>query len=174
MTSTSITDHTRVFEREIGLDSRRGDQHHIPNTQSFGMGNVGPISAKILEEFAKKTDAIPRTLTSSLIFNCHGLTFASRRTSIHEEDVVRRLLSDEDDYSEVDIRDVLPGDIVVYYGPRNTIPHTGVVISMPQERDFGIPWVVSKWGHFREYMHRANQVPPQWSYETLKFYRVTK
>lgn len=174
MTITGLIDPRRVFEKEIGLDSRRGENHHIPNTQSFDMGNVGHLSGKILEEFAKQTAAIPRTQTSSLIFNCHGLTFASRRTSIHEEDVVRRLLANEDDYTEMHIRDVLPGDIVVYYGPRNTIPHTGVVISMPQERDFGMPWIVSKWGHFREYMHRANQVPPQWSYETLKFYRVTK
>lgn len=169
----TIIDPSVAQGREIALDSRLGKGHHIPNTQSFGMGNMGVAALKIVEEFAARTGAIPRTSTSSLIFNCHGLTFASRRTSIHDEEDVRRILQ-EDDYVEVALSDVLPGDIVVYYGPRNSIPHTGVVISMPQQADFGVPWVVSKWGHFREFMHRANQVPSEWAYERLVFYRVTK
>lgn len=164
----TIIDPTRATGKEIALASRTGKG--IPNTQSFVMGNVGAASQKIIEEYAARTGAIERTKTSSLIFNCHGLTFASRRTSIHDEEDVRRLLDNEDDYTEIDIRSVLPGDIAVYYGANYTIPHTGIVISMPRQDDLHIPWVVSKWGHFREYMHRANKLPPQLPYERLAFY----
>src|SRR5437667_12124675 len=58
-------------------------------------------------------NAITRTDPSPL-FNCHGLTFASRRTKILDRRNILRILED-DAWSEIDIREVLAGDVVIYF-----------------------------------------------------------
>src|SRR3972149_1987902 len=51
----------------------------------------------------------------SPVYNCHGLTFASRRTAIFEHREIMKILS-EDDYQEVENEnDVQIGDIIIYY-----------------------------------------------------------
>ena len=50
----------------------------------------------------------------SPIYNCHGLTFASRRTGIDETSEILNILGD-DKFVKIDISECLPGDIVIYY-----------------------------------------------------------
>jgi len=95
-------------------------------------------------------------------YNCHGLTFASRRTAM-EGPAVEKLLS-EDDYTEVTIDMVLPGDIVIYRsGP--DVRHSGIVV-----RGFPELLILSKWGTAHEAIHGVDDCPYQ-GYKT--FYRIT-
>jgi hypothetical protein len=78
-------------------------------------------------------------------FNCHGLTFASRRTAI-DGSVVEKILR-EDEYREVQLQDVKTGDIVVYRNGAD-VPHSGLVV-----RGFPDIWILSKWGAAHEVVH---------------------
>ena len=60
---------------------------------------------------ARFPHAVARSDASG-ICNCHGLVFASRRTSIFPEDI-HNILAD-DGYRQIDERDVLAGDVVLY------------------------------------------------------------
>jgi len=47
-------------------------------------------------------------------YNCHGMTFATRRTAIEYAEEINKIL-DEDDYEEVAAKEVIVGDIALYY-----------------------------------------------------------
>ncbi len=62
-------------------------------------------------------------------YNCHGMTFASRRARIWELKEISKVLA-EDNYREVEKASTLPGDIVIYYC-KGDAQHSGVVIDSP-------------------------------------------
>jgi len=102
-------------------------------------------------------------------YNCHGLTFGSRRTTIDESEEVRKILK-EDDYERVDPKNVSPGDVVLYINSKTgDVEHSATVVSMEA---LGVPKVLSKWGHFSEAVHLL----PDCDYdaERVEYYRVTK
>jgi hypothetical protein len=112
-------------------------------------------------------NAKPRTGMSS-VYNCHGLTFASRRTGVLDPAGLRRILKD-DQWEEVkDVRDVLPGDIVVYFSDEGDANHSGIVVAC--EGDLYLPIVCSKWGHAGEYLHQLSDCPSLYG-PVKKFYR---
>ncbi len=91
-------------------------------------------------------------------YNCHGLTFASRRTRIFDSNDIMTILQ-EDNYKEIDVSKVLPGDIVMYF--RNGDPqHSGVIVSVPRNNitDSNII-AVSKWGNGDEFIHNILDCP---------------
>ena len=92
-----------------------------------------------------------RRREASSIYNCHGLTFASRRTGITEERVVNMILAD-DGYREISLKRALPGDIVLYYSEQG-LAHSGVVVQVPGTGFLAPVRVVSKWGRGAEYIH---------------------
>jgi hypothetical protein len=49
-------------------------------------------------------------------YNCHGLTFASRRTRIYD---VQQVLA-EDAYEHIPLNEVEPGDVIVYFYGKGT------------------------------------------------------
>lgn len=90
-------------------------------------------------------------------YNCHALTFLSRRAWM-VEDAVNMVLQD-DEYFPVDSREVLPGDIILYYS-NGQINHSGIVVSRREENELvSRPWIVSKWAHAGEYVHRYDYCP---------------
>jgi hypothetical protein len=98
-------------------------------------------------------------------YNCHGLTFLSRRAWFEEplgrDDRPLRMVLQEDGYREVEATQVKPGDIAVWE-EGGVIVHTGVVVWMPDgpsESRLPVPWVVSKWGKWGEYLHRSSNNP---------------
>lgn len=104
---------------------------------------------------------------ASPVYNCHGLTFASRRTAISDPADIARILG-EDDYDEVaDLAQVRPGDIAVYYSESDA-EHSGIVI----ENDGKIPKVLSKWGLGKEVIHWLHQCP--YDHSSVKYYRVVR
>src|SRR5271170_4067495 len=70
--------------------------------------------------------ARPRS-SPSPIFNCHGLTFASRRTKIIDRANIMLIL-EHDEWREIDGQAAEPGDIVIYYDEAGDPNHSGMVV----------------------------------------------
>ena len=102
---------------------------------------------------------------SSRKYNCHGLSFASRRTSIEDPQEVLKILS-EDDYKEIPLEKVLPGDVAIYWAD-GVADHSGIVIQLSQNPRMAR--ILGKWGFCHEVIHWTNDSP--YSGE-LKYYRV--
>jgi hypothetical protein len=107
-------------------------------------------------------------------FNCHGMTFAGRRTGIDDPEVVAQILK-EDGYAEIPkLGDVLAGDVAVYYSSDGDASHSGIVISTPPSTAI-LPMaevvIYSKWGPYRELVHRLLDCPYAEN-ATIKFYRI--
>jgi hypothetical protein len=154
-------------ETSIKLQTRKGTD--IENYQYYELGNYDQAELRdTREEYRNKvtfkTEIIP-------IFNCHGFTFASGRTGIYDSTLLWKII-DEDGYTEIKLKDVMPGDIVLYID-HNTgdIEHSAVVISN-LEKDFSVPYVISKWGKFSVVIHWVHVCP----YDTsnIRYFRMTK
>ena len=100
-------------------------------------------------------------------FNCHGLTFAARRTKVLDRRNIERILKD-DEYEEVGYNDLLPGDVVLYFGEDGDPNHSGIVVEIPEQ--IRVPKICSKWGVAGEYIHSLNDVPELYG-PIHKFYR---
>ena len=96
---------------EIKLDTRCENQ--IENETDRREVRAGD---RILSSDCKKDypEGIHRPTEPTRKYNCHGLTFGSRRTWISKASEIAKLLQ-EDDYELVDLNQILPGDIVVYF-----------------------------------------------------------
>lgn len=152
-------------ESKITVQTRKG--WDIPNIQSheFSQQEQNQFSAMERHYSLVTWRAMPNP-----IYNCHGLTFASRRTSIFDSSVLQQIL-DHDGYEQINDADVLPGDIILYFGSNGDIEHSGIVVTIPQS-DLKIPRVVSKWGKFKEAEHSAIDCP--YSFQNHRYYRVTR
>ena len=104
-------------------------------------------------------------------FNCHGMTFASRRTGIFESSALRQILK-EDGYEEIQKGQVMPGDVIVYYSSDGDFEHSGLVVEPPTRQNLNVPRVRSKWAKYRELIHPANRCP--YDFSNAKYFRVSK
>jgi len=135
----------------------------IDNVQEFELSSYERNwSAEIPKKYPH---AVQRTAPSPL-YNCHGLTFASRRTRVTESYSVHQIIGD-DKWTEIDIKDALPGDIVIYFSSDGDASHSGVITEI---LNLGIPRIFSKWGSAGEYVHLLNDCPSFYGTEK-KFYR---
>ena len=66
-----------------------------------------------------------RSLTAT--YNCIGMVFANRRTWVEPAHV--QMILNEDGYEEIDPKDVVPGDIVIYRDDAREISHVAVVVA---------------------------------------------
>lgn len=106
----------------------------------------------------------------SSTYNCHGLTFASKRTGIYSDDEIEKILKD-DSYIEVkNEKEVLPGDVIIYY-ENNKITHSGIVIDVRLDNLLVSITVLSKWAKFKEVIHNANYSP--YSTGAKRYWRIS-
>ena len=92
------------------------------------------------------------------IYNCHGMTFASRRTGIYDDAEIEKILKD-DNYIEIKaLNDVLAGDVVIYYQD-NSITHSGIILSNDILNGMRCIFVLSKWAKHKEVIHALNYCP---------------
>ncbi len=152
-------------EKEIALETAKGRQ--IPNAQQQEISSSERTWYRRLEQdyapdITRRSDLNPR-------YNCHGMTFASRRTGIFETPAIRNILSD-DSYEKVEPDDVLPGDVILYIGDDGDVEHSGIVVSIPKKPLLSIPLVCSKWGKYAELLHLANRSP--YNFANARYYRV--
>jgi hypothetical protein len=104
-------------------------------------------------------------------YNCHGLTFAARRTSIYEPADVLMILAEDGYERVVNPEDVLPGDCVLYFNEDGEIEHSGIVVSRP-EGVLKVPEVCSKFGPGGpELLHMANNCGP-YPIINIRYYRA--
>jgi hypothetical protein len=115
----------------------------------------------------KFPNAVVRT-NPSPIYNCHGLVFACRRSRIEKSISIQTVLAD-DKYIEIKLKNVLPGDIVIYYSNDGDPNHSGVVVEYDPQRII-IPLICSKWGNAGEFIHALTYCPREYG-PNHKFYR---
>jgi hypothetical protein len=153
-----------LSSKELELATK--DNSHIKNR----IGTKGR-NQQMIAHYINLPAKYPRALVRSAntdMYNCHGLVFASRRTNIDDPIEVKRIL-DRDEYDEINIDFVLPGDIIIYYSDDGDAEHSGIVIEK-SEKPFNIPRVISKWGQLEEYIHFANDC--QYNFANVKYYRI--
>ena len=153
---------------QIALQTRKGSD--IPNEQVLEVSQHDHSQARELRRRWSRLGTIVRA-DSTPIYNCHGLTFASRRTGIHDVASINEILS-EDEYGEVTLGQALPGDLVLYFSDEGDIEHSAILVTPPQRETLMIPKVLSKWGKFWEVIHNANDCP--YNFGRAKFYRIAK
>ena len=94
-------------------------------------------------------------------YNCHGMTFANRRTGIYDPKDVLTILED-DGYRKIRLSEAEIGDVVVYLDG-GEISHTGLVIEIgrgfPEGSSLRAAKVLSKWGQAGEYLHPSREGP---------------
>lgn len=152
------------INKSIVIQTRKGNDinnFQNPEISIFNKNQFTAIENKY--KYAKK-----RTEPTGL-YNCHGLTFANKRCFVDEPDQVLMILND-DEYKEVDIKAVLPGDIIIYFSDGD-VEHSGVVIEEPISPLY-VPKVVSKWSCHAEFIHFANDCP--YDKSNIKYYRIFK
>lgn len=155
--------------RYIELELETSEKNKIANTQSQ---EIYPYEMKELESIEpNRGKFIEHRTGPTPIYNCHGMTFASRRTGISESSVIFQILKD-DRYVEISKNEVIPGDIILYFGELNDVEHSGIIVSAPRESPFKVAKVCSKWGKYYEGIHWANNVP--YDYTDIKYYRVKR
>lgn len=154
--------HLVLQSAELKLESRRREQ--IANLITWTPIHYGAhLQVADLEKVYGA--ATHRPVSPTRKYNCHGLTFGSRRTWI-ETGEIRKIL-EQDEYAEVPRADVLPGDVVVYYVDGDP-EHSGVVVS---KGDMAGPLILSKWGFCHEIVHRIFDCP--YDARNVVFYRIT-
>ncbi len=141
----------------IPLYTRLGRE--IPNAQDPdpGPNQVERFRTQMRRRYPKAQERRPPTGQ----YNCHGMTFANRRTGIHRPEYVAKILED-DGYKPIILGQVEPGDLVLY-SDGGEIEHTGVVLEVvegfPEGSGIRAPRIISKWGPTGEYIHLATEGP---------------
>lgn len=130
----------------------------IPNETRL---EFAPATLQAAKELLGKKHPQAKLRSSTSIYNCMGLVFASRRTWVDTE--YTRLILRGDEYQRIDnLFDVRVGDIVLYKNNKGKdITHVGIVAEIiPQisTASFGFK-VMSKWGANGEYIHFIEDVP---------------
>lgn len=103
-------------------------------------------------------------------YNCHGLTFACKRTCILDDAEVWKIIKSE--YIEIKVhKDVIVGDVILYfYGQDESfILHSGIVVAV--NKGIGLDFkIYSKVKKGREIVHQYNKGPYYKGH--IKFYRI--
>lgn len=140
----------------ILLETRK--KRHIPNERRPELLPERMAAAVRLHE-SRFTSV--RNISATAIYNCAGLVFGCRRTTIDIENIRIPLADDAfqklNDPSEWEI-----GDVVVYRDRNGRMTHVGVIHDIHVDRAAGGPrtvTVISAWGEDGEYIHRADEVP---------------
>jgi hypothetical protein len=101
------------------------------------------------------------------LYNCHGLSFAARRTNVEGDEWINLILAD-DRYRPIDRNEVKPGDIAIYY-TKNEAEHSAVVVRTATAQTI-TPLVFSKWGKYKEFLHPAHVAP--YDCQDIRYFRI--
>ena len=156
------------FPTKIALRTR--SDKDIENQQLWHIADFEWNKLVEFDKYAAKkvSDACP-------IYNCHGLTFGSRRTSVYESPL---FVLGEDGFEQIPERDTRVGDIVVYFDSNGAESHTGIVIGEEylgagdtlQSRGGRLPLIWSKWAKGPEFVHTVGNCP--YDASTVRYFRL--
>jgi hypothetical protein len=157
---------TSVKKKADGILTETSKKVSISNEQYPGLERDKLFEANVIALQKTYPDLIIRNIPTDC-YNCHGMTFASRRTGIYEPEEIKKIL-EHDNYKLINnIEDVLPGDVIIYYAPDGDIEHSGLIIEKANE--LKVPKVLSKWGMLYEVIHYAFLCP--YNTENIHYYR---
>lgn len=151
----------------VVLDAGRlGDRSYLPLATKNGriIPNEmrlerNPVALKAsIDIFSQSCPmAILRSITAT--YNCMGMVFASRRTTISINEL--GMIMEDDGYIKVSgVDNLMVGDMAVYYRDRNNATHVGVIVGIDYDRNLKRKiTVMSKWGADGEYIHPIDHVP---------------
>ena len=152
-----------IVEKKIELQTSLGND--IPNLQKSEESSL--LMQKQLSTLKTKYIGVKFKSGPSSLYNCHGMTFANRRTGIYEIESINSILVD-DKYIEVKIGEISPGDIVLYFSENGDIEHSGIVSSITLG-DINDIKIISKWGVAYETIHSLYNCPYEKRF--IRFYR---
>ncbi len=153
---------------EIKLETSKGNP--IDNYQIF---EISQFERNQFCDYSKDKFISAKFRTSpSPQYNCHGMSFASRRTNIDKSTEIRKILLD-DGYEKISQKQTLEGDLALYVTSENgDIAHSATITNVEHaDNNISRIIVVSKWGKFREVIHNLNDSPYQNC--TIEFYRLS-
>lgn len=154
--------------KSLALASTEGNE--IDNEQSWEVIYQDHArNDELLQQYGNEPMFKRRCQHISPVYNCHGMTFASRRTGIIDNSTIEQILR-EDRYSLIQGEQVLPGDVILYVHESGDIEHSGIVIEPPRPENFNIPLILSKWGRYLESVHLANRCP--YDSNDIRYYRI--
>lgn len=148
----------------LGLQSREGRDVENYFNSRLPIPGVQIASQNARQQYRSGRH---RPTEPSARYNCHGLTFAARRTAIEKPEEVEQLIR-EDEYQRVPRSEVVAGDIILYY-QAGVVEHSGIVT---ETGALGQIWILSKWGEMHEVIHQPHDC--MYDAEDLRFFRVVK
>ena len=123
----------------------------VPSKETFGLVKIR-TTALIDEMNARRKTNLKIRSVSEYPYNCVGMIFCSRRSSVDIEHVYDILMYDG--YNEIMKDELIPGDLVLYTF-QDEPSHVGMVSCVsPYEL-----LVLSKWGKDGEIEHDYREVP---------------
>jgi len=107
-------------------------------------------------KFVKSVSPQARCRSLTAMYNCVGMVFASRRTSIKPKYL--EVILHDDGFRPISRDMAVEGDVVIY--TRNNIPqHVGIIQQLERGLGTAAFWVLSQWGDAGEYIHPLIPVP---------------
>jgi hypothetical protein len=148
--------------QKLALQTRKGGT--VENSMNPAPAYAG-VELRIAHLKRTYSRALHRPVGPSARYNCHGLTFAARRTGIDKSAYVQRILT-EDGYSRLPMSTApVPGDVVIYREDGDII-HSGIVVEIKD----AVTWVLGKWGECHEVVHPVLDCP--YKNAAVEFYRL--
>lgn len=154
----------KIGFRILKLDTRELEQIDNCQTDFISLGEVSEFD-KMRSQFINITERNEPTA----IYNCHGMTFASKRTAISSSQEISKILN-HDKYVQIPRTQALAGDVILYKSSEGDFEHSGILLTNPRDSEFGVPLVLSKWGKFSEIIHLENNCP--YSQFKKEYYRI--
>jgi hypothetical protein len=110
------------------------------------------------------------------VYNCHGLTFGSRRTGVHSKP---HFILAEDGFKPIPEYEARVGDVVVYFDSQGSESHSGIVVGESNliiggastTKGSKLPLIWSKWGKGCEVVHLVGNCP--YDGRTARYYRLS-
>ena len=137
----------------LALETRK--KKPIQNSLNYSLPHAGV--AIMVEDFKRQyPSAKHRDVGPCNTYNCHGLTFASRRCAVHDIDINEILM--DDGYHEVSYAETECGDVAVYL-EQGAITHSGFVVGRKTTMEGLLPepLILSKWGYCHEVIHKIHE-----------------
>jgi hypothetical protein len=164
---TTISNGRDTPNTKIVLQTRLGSD--VDNLQGWEMQHFEWEQVKTHLNRFKPPFVIFLGASASPVYNCHGLTFGSRRTAVKaSNELINRILV-EDGFEQVPQAKARQGDVVIYIDDEGEIQHSGIVVEVLQP---GVTRVWSKWGRGLEAVHHFGTMP--YDNVVTKYYRMCR
>lgn len=150
--------------QNLALQTRKGGviENWMNPTDMYAGADLRVAELKQQYPRAKHRDVGP-----SARYNCHGLTFAARRTGIDKPSEVQRIIKDDGYRLLSRAEEPKTGDIAIYREDGDIV-HSGIVVGSTDQ----VPWVLGKWGVCHEVVHPVLDCP--YKAAGVEFYRLMK